>query len=53
MNLWIVYPGTEGYDLDERISVLPVSDLPRIGLRLESPRSTSEVLERQGEIAPR
>ena len=38
-HLWIVYPGAEAYDLDERISVLPVSDVPRISLsRLASPR---------------
>ena len=38
-HLWIVYPGAEAYDLDERISVLPVSDVPRISLsRLVSPR---------------
>ena len=38
-HLWIVYPGAEAYDLDERISVLPVSDVPRISLsRSVSPR---------------
>ena len=38
-HLWIVYPGAEAYDLDERISVLPVSDVPRISSsRLVSPR---------------
>ena len=29
-HLWIVYPGTEAYDLDQRISVLPVKDVPRL-----------------------
>ena len=38
-HLWIVYPGAEAYDLDDRISVLPASDVPRISLsRLVSPR---------------
>ncbi len=38
-HLWIVYPGAKAYDLDERISVLPVSDVPGISLgRRESPR---------------
>ena len=38
-HLWIVYPGAEAYDLDERISVLPVSDVPTISVsRLVSPR---------------
>ena len=31
-HLWIVYPGAEAYELDERISVLPVSEVPRISL---------------------
>ena len=31
-HLWIVYPGAEAYDLDDRISVLPVSDVARISL---------------------
>lgn len=31
-HLWIVYPGLEAYDLDERISVLPVRDVPDISL---------------------
>ena len=26
-HLWIVYPGTETYPLDDAISVLPVSDI--------------------------
>ena len=38
-HLWIVYPGAEAYDLDDRISVLPVSDVARISLgRLVRPR---------------
>ena len=31
-RLWIVYPGDEAYDLDERISVLPVGDVPHVDL---------------------
>ncbi|MCG8592330.1 MAG: ATP-binding protein [Proteobacteria bacterium] len=31
-RLWIVYPGTEAYDLDERISVLPISSVPSLEL---------------------
>ena len=31
-RLWIVYPGNEAYDLDERISVLPVGDVPHVNL---------------------
>ena len=33
-RLWVVYPGDEAYDLDERISALPVADLPTIGSAL-------------------
>lgn len=29
-HLWIVYPGDEGYELDDRISVLPVAELGRL-----------------------
>ena len=29
-RLCIVYPGEERYDLDERIEVLPVTDLPAL-----------------------
>ncbi len=29
-HLWIVYPGTQEYVLDERISVLPASALPAL-----------------------
>ena len=31
-RLWIVYPGNEAYELDERISVLPVGDVPHVNL---------------------
>ena len=27
-HVWVVYPGSEAYQLDDRISVLPVSSLP-------------------------
>lgn len=30
-HLWIVYPGDEPYDIDDRISVLPVGDIPSLG----------------------
>lgn len=26
-HLWVVYPGEDAYDLDERLSVVPVSDV--------------------------
>ena len=34
-RLWIVYPGAEAYDLDDRIEVLPVADVPRLAASLE------------------
>ena len=33
-HLWVVYPGDEGYPLDERISVLPVADIPDLARSL-------------------
>ena len=39
-HVWVVYPGDEAYDLDERISVLPVMDMPTIGPVLRD-RSTA------------
>jgi len=29
-HLWIVYPGSEGYELDKRISVLPLREIPKL-----------------------
>ena len=29
-HLWVVYPGNEAYPLDDRISVLPVADIPTL-----------------------
>ena len=29
-HLWVVYPGHEAYPLDDRISVLPVADIPTL-----------------------
>ena len=29
-HLWVVYPGKEAYPLDDRISVLPVADIPAV-----------------------
>ena len=33
-HLWVVYPGNEAYPLDERISVLPVTDIPALARSL-------------------
>ena len=35
MHLWVVYPGTEAYPLDDAISVLPVSDIPALARSFE------------------
>ncbi len=40
-HLWIVYPGREGYELDQRISVLPLREIPELarqglGIRFRS-----------------
>ena len=32
-HLWVVYPGCEAYSLDDRISVLPVADIPALAGR--------------------
>ena len=32
-HLWIVYPGREGYELDQRISVLPLREIPELARR--------------------
>ena len=37
-RLWIVYPGAEAYDLDDRIEVLPVADVPRLAASLATAR---------------
>ncbi len=29
-HLWVVYPGDQAYDLDDRISVIPVADITRL-----------------------
>jgi hypothetical protein len=34
--LWVVYPGNEAYELDDSISVLPVSNAPQLISRLRS-----------------
>ena len=31
-HLWIVYPGSEGYQLDEAVSVVPVTEIADIAL---------------------
>ena len=33
-HLWVVYPGDEAYALDDRISVLPVANVPALGQSL-------------------
>ena len=33
-HLWVVYPGNEAYPLDERISALPVTDIPALARSL-------------------
>ena len=33
-RLWIIYPGDEPYDIDDRIKVLPVADIPSLGEEL-------------------
>ena len=38
-RLWIVYPGDEAYDLDDRIAALPVADVPRLAASLERRRA--------------
>ncbi len=32
-HLWVVYPGDETYSLDERITVLPIRDVPEFSFR--------------------
>ncbi len=34
-RLWIVYPGDEAYDLDDRIAALPIADVPHLAASLE------------------
>ena len=34
-RLWIVYPGDEAYDLDDRIAALPLAGVPRLAASLE------------------
>jgi predicted AAA+ superfamily ATPase len=29
-HLWVVYPGDQAYELDDRISVIPIADLTRL-----------------------
>ena len=29
-HLWVVYPGDQAYDLDDKISVIPMADLTRL-----------------------
>ena len=32
-HLWVVYPGDEAYPLDDRISVLPITDIQALARR--------------------
>ena len=34
-HLWIVYPGTERYTLDDRITALPATQLPAVAKQIE------------------
>ena len=36
-HLWVVYPGDEGYVLDDRISVLPVAEIGPLTDRMRRP----------------
>lgn len=36
-HLWVVYPGTECYPLADRLSVLPITGLPALAAKLQSP----------------
>jgi len=42
-HLWIVYPGTETYPLDDAISVLPVSDIPALARSFEQSEHSDRV----------
>ena len=33
-HLWIIYPGNDGYELDERISVLPLREIQELAQRI-------------------
>ena len=36
-HLWVVYPGTESYPLADRLTVLPITALPALTIKLQSP----------------
>ena len=36
-HLWVVYPGDEGYVLDDRISVLPVAEIGPLTDKMRQP----------------
>ena len=40
-RLWIVYPGAEAYDLDDRIAVLPVAEVPGLAASLATSRTAA------------
>ena len=43
-HLWILYPGDEAYELDETISVLPVTQIPALIRRLVNHQSGTDVM---------
>ncbi len=38
-HLWVVYPGADRYGLDERITVVPASEIPALAKELTNPRA--------------
>jgi predicted AAA+ superfamily ATPase len=34
-HLWVIYPGDQAYDLDDRISVIPIADLTRLSTLID------------------
>ncbi len=38
-HLWVIYPGTERYALDERITVVPASQIPALAGELTKPQA--------------
>jgi len=38
-HLWVIYPGTERYTLDERITVVPASQIPALAKELTNPHA--------------
>ena len=36
-HLWVIYPGTQRYDLDDRITVLPLSEIDTLDAETAAP----------------